>query len=179
MGSSLDSREISRQNKRKLFNSPAYATLALEMKGKLAHSAILRQLVLTLLLLSSTLPSIQSVFACNHMDGMIQVTCCCEGSEAMGCDMGGGGCDANEAIPVSGCCEVTDVYQPVIDAVALPGSHSFQLLMLDAPQPPPALLSSLFSYDLGLNLQASPYLNPSPPWRLGTKTYLLTNRLRI
>ncbi|MDX8410256.1 MAG: hypothetical protein R8K46_00075 [Mariprofundaceae bacterium] len=147
------------------------------MKGKMAHYA-LRQFVLALLLLSSALPSIQTVFACDLMEG-IQLVCCCEGQDAMGCDMGGGGCDTKDAIPVSGCCEVTYVYQPVIDAVALPGLLAFQLLTLDAPQPPPALLSSLFSNDLGISLQTGPYLHPSPPWRLGTKIHLLTSRLRI
>ncbi|WP_072659973.1 hypothetical protein [Mariprofundus micogutta] len=148
-------------------------------KGKLVHS-FLRQFVLLTLLLSSTLPSIQTVFACDFMDGKVQTVCCCEGPEAMmDCETGGGGCDTNEAIPASGCCEVTDVYQPVLDAVALPGSHSFQLLMLDAPQPPPVLLSSLLSHGMGVRFQDAPFLYSFPPWGSGTNTYLLTSRLRI
>jgi len=148
------------------------------MKGKVAHS-FLRQFVLLTLLLSSTLPSIQTVFACNLMDGKIQTVCCCKGHNAMqGCEKGGGGCDANEAISSTGCCTVTDVYQPLADAVVLPGLHVAQLLVQDMPQPP-ALLSSLLSHDMGIRFQYAPDLYSSPPWGSGTNTYLLTSRLRI
>lgn len=178
MESSSDSREIGRPGISRLFLSLAYATVAFDMKGMLAHSA-LRQFVMALLLLSSALPSIQSAFACRLMDGKLQIVCCCKGKDAMkGCKMGGGGCDANEVMP-KGCCDITYVYQPLIDAVALPGSHAFQFLILDAPQSPPALLSSLLSPEPGISLQTGLYHDPAPPRGHGTKTYLITQRLRI
>ncbi len=96
----------------------------------------------------------------------------------LGCEMGGGGCNANEAISSTGCCTITDVYQPLVDAVALPGLHASQLFAADIPQPP-ALLASLLSHNMGIRFEDAPYLYSSPPWGSGTNTYLLTSRLRI
>lgn|GEM_PF-1257350 len=161
-----------------LFTFPAYATVALEMKGKLTHSA-LRQFVLALLLLFSALPSIQAVFACDLMGGKMQTACCCKGHQgAAGCEKGGG-CSAHKATPVSDCCEVSYLYQLGTNASAVPASQSFQTLLSDAPQPLPALLSSLPAHDVPNGLQSGPYSDLSPSWRPGTQTYLLTSRLRI
>ncbi len=161
-----------------MFTHRAYVTVASEMKDNLAHSA-LRQFVLTLLLLSSVLPSIQSVFACDLMGGKIHAVCCCKGHQgAEGCEKGGG-CSIHNAAPASGCCKVSYLYQPVTNASAVPASQSFQSLFPDAPQPMPALLSVLPAHDAPVSLQSGPYPNLSPPWRPGTQTYLLTHRLRI
>ncbi len=162
---------------RRLRPSHACTNVAFMVKGRLTHS-FLRQFVLLTLLLSSVLPSIQSVFACNLMGGKIQTVCCCKGPNAMqGCEMGGG-CHANEAASSTGCCTATDVYQPLVDAVALPGLHASQLLAADFPQPP-ALFSSLLSHDLGIRFENTPYHYSPPPWGSGSNTYLITNRLRI
>ena len=166
-----------RRTKRSLFTSPPYATVALEMKGKLAHSAV-RQFVLTLLLLFSALPSIQAVFACDLMGGKVQTVCCCRGHQgAAGCEKGGGCSVHHGNAPVSNCCAVSYLYQPGANAV--PISQTFQSLLSATPQPLPALLSSFLAHDVPVNLQSGSYFNLSPSWRPGTQTYLLTHRLRI
>jgi len=167
-----------RPDKRRLFTYPVYVTVASEMKGKSAHSAI-RQFILALLLLSFALPSIQSVFACTRMGGKVNTVCCCKAYHgAPGCEKGGG-CSVHNDTPASDCCKVSYLYQPVTSASAVPASHPFQSLLYNAPQLLPALLSSLPAHDAPVSLQSGPYPDLSPPWRPGTQTYLLTNRFRI
>jgi len=161
-----------------LFTYPAYATVALEMKSKLTHSA-LRQFVLALLLLFSALPSIQAVFACDLMGGKMQTVCCCKGDQgAAGCEKGGG-CSIHKATPASGCCKVSYLYQPATNANAVPAAQSFQPLLSNTLQHLPALLLFLPAQDVPVSLQSRSYPDFSPPWRPGTQTYLLTHRLRI
>jgi len=154
------------------------AIVQLVMKGKLAHS-VLRQFVLTLLLLSSVLPSVKTVFACDLMGGKMQTVCCCKAHQSeTGCKMGGG-CSLHNDTPASDCCKVSHLYQPLTSASALPEAQAFQSVLHDVPQPQAVLLSMLLAYEIPVSLQSGSYSNLSPPWRSGAQTYLLTNRLRI
>ncbi len=139
-----------------------------------------RRLVLATTLFMGLFTQFQTVFACEFKDGKLQITCCCEtsGDMSQGCDMGGG-CDLPAGLVNSdgNCCETSYQAVPGVTAIT-PQLHVQQVLLLDAPQPPPVLVSSLshpvpvitHSYTL-------PHQGTSSP--LGTLTYLRTQRLRI
>lgn len=122
----------------------------------------------------------QTVFACELMDGKAKPVCCCDepGDMAGGCAMGGGCQDqAPGSATAMDCCAVS--YQEAPSAKATPpGSASLQVLLLDAPQPPPIPVS--FHVPEFLPVDHTPrYTHLIPPRVAGTETYLLTNRFRI
>lgn len=139
-----------------------------------------RRFVIMITLFMGLFTQFQVVFACEFKDGKIQFICCCDEAAdmSMGCDLGG---DCNDSVgPASSganCCEVS--YQPVPSATAIgPQQHIQQVLLLDAPQPPPILTS----FDLHIILASSQtvcFLTNIPPRVTGTQTYLLTQRFRI
>lgn len=143
------------------------------------NSSFRRFVILTTLFLG-LFTQFQTVFACEFKDGKLQIVCCCDeaGDMSMGCDMGGG-CNDSTGLVTNGmnCCETS--YQPAPSATATaPGQHAQQVLLLDAPQPPPILVS----FDLKTtpaSRQIIGFLSATPPRVTGTQTYLLTNRFRI
>ncbi|HHI93706.1 MAG TPA: hypothetical protein ENK04_09390 [Gammaproteobacteria bacterium] len=146
----------------------------------LRHHSFRRFVIATTLFLG-LFTQFQTVFACEFNDGKLQIVCCCDtaGDMSMGCDMGGG-CNGS-AGPASSstmnCCETA--YQPAPTATAIaPDQHVQQVLLLDAPQPPPIPAS----FDLKTHpasSQTANFLSHAPPRVTGTQTYLLTNRFRI
>lgn len=139
-----------------------------------------RRFVVATLVFLGLFSQFQMVFACELMDGKIQSVCCCDepGDMSNGCDMGGG---CQDQVPGSAtsidCCKVS--YQEAPSAKATPpGSASIQVLLLDAPQPPPIPVS--FEITLFTPASHTPRLTRFlPPRVAGTDTYLLTNRFRI
>lgn len=122
----------------------------------------------------------QVVYACAMLDAVVVGQCCCDepGDMSRGCTMNSGCQD--QAPPGSAasidCCQVFYQEAPSAKATA-PGSNS-QVLLLDAPQPPPIPVS----FDIAQCIQASHaprFTGVLPPRVTGTKTYLLTNRFRI
>jgi hypothetical protein len=141
----------------------------------------LRKGLWLIVLLGSLITQTQSLFACELMDNGPQTKCCCDEGMDKGCPMGGG-CDTTDAGIVSGCCDISTKTNVGLQDVAVADSHhSKQVLLLDAPQPPPVVLTTneiliplpdatnaLVIYDA--------FLSFSSP---GTHTYLVTRRFRI
>ncbi len=139
-----------------------------------------RRFVIAATLFMGLFTQFQVVFACEFKDGKLQFVCCCDeaGDMSMGCDMGGG-CNGLAGPVSSGmnCCETS--YQPAPSATAIaPGQHAQQVLLLDAPQPPP-ILTTFDLQIVPLPSQTIGFLFNTPPRITGTQTYLLTSRFRI
>lgn len=123
---------------------------------------------------------VQTVFACQFKHGKPQFVYYCGkiSDNSMGCDMGGTRNDS--AVPLfSGVkrCEVS--YKPAQCAIVITREpYTQQVLLLDAPEPPPLLTSSDLEKTPALS-QVVHYTTDIPPWIASTKPYLLTNRLRI
>lgn len=118
---------------------------------------------------------LQAVFACELMGGGERYVCCCDEQSDEGCAMGGG-CQDQLATPDTNCCSVS--YQPLPGSDAIVSdSHAQQVVLLEAPQPPPALLLSLTVLNPpGNTLPIFFSSTTSPP---GNLIYLLTRRLRV
>lgn len=141
----------------------------------------LRKGLWLIILFGSLLSQTQNLFACDLMDSGPQTTCCCDEDMGNGCPMGGG-CDTSDSGLVTGCCEVSTQVDVGLQDVAMTDSHhNKQVLSLDAPQPPPAIIITseflLPLSDLADKLAVNDFSIsvPSP----GTHTYLVTNRFRI
>ncbi|MFV2055506.1 MAG: hypothetical protein ACC707_03520 [Thiohalomonadales bacterium] len=138
-----------------------------------------RRIIATILFLG-LFSQFQNVFACEYKDGKLQLVCCCDEPGDMSKD-----CEQNDAcndsgIPVTSektCCEVS--FHAGLSATIIGTErHVPQVLLLDAPQPPPLLTSFV--------LQALPTPNYAirinselPPTLIGSQTYRLTQRLRL
>lgn len=139
-----------------------------------------RRFVVATLVFLGLFSQFQTVFACELMDGKAKPVCCCDepGDMAAGCAMGGGCQDqAPDSATAMDCCTLS--YQQAPSAKATPpGSTSLQVLLLDAPQPPPIPVS--------FHVPEFPPVDHAPrytrfisPRVAGTETYLLTKRFRI
>ncbi len=139
------------------------------------RNSILRRVLAVGFFLACMAGNVQVLFACGLMDDPPHPVCCCTGDMSDGCEPGGG-CTMHNGDRTEACCEV------VVGAIAeITASEppNFQVCMLDAPQPPPALTSSADT-----EIPSSPdspsltYLPCRPPGH-GSTTYLITQRLRI
>ena len=140
-----------------------------------------RRFVIAATLFMGLFTQFQTVFACEFKDGKLQLVCCCENSGGMTKDCSQNNqCAEQQAVPISNnatCCDVS--YQQVPSATAFSSAqHNQQVLVLDAPQPPPIPAS--------FNLQTIPTANQTAHKLtnisllvFGTQTYLLTQRFRI
>lgn len=139
-----------------------------------------RRFVVATLVFLGLFSQFQTVFACELMDGKAKPVCCCDepGGMAGGCGMDSGCQDqAPDSATAMDCCAVS--YQQAPSAKATPsGSIGLQVLLLDAPQPPPIPVSFHVPEFPSLNY-APRYTRVLPPRVAGTYTYLLTNRFRI
>lgn len=146
----------------------------------MTRSPLIRRTVIAMVMFVGLFSQFQAVFACELMDGKAKPVCCCDepGSMAGGCAVGGGCQDqAPGSASAMDCCAVS--YQEAPSAKATPpGSTSLQVLLLDAPQPPPIPVS--FHVPEFPPVDHAPrYTRFIPPRVAGTDTYLLTNRFRI
>ncbi len=141
----------------------------------------LRKGLWLIVLLGSLLTQTQSLFACDLMDSSPNTTCCCDENMNDGCPMGGG-CDLSDSDILSGCCDVSTQVDVGLQNIVVSDSHQGkQVLTLDAPQPPPAILSTnelLFSISnassaLFVSSKSLSFLSPDTP------LYRVTNRFRI
>lgn len=141
---------------------------------------LFRQRLVLATLFMGLFSQFQMVFACELMDGKTQYVCCCDeaGNMSKGCAMGGG-CQHQmpDSAMASGCCEVSYQQAPSAKATT-PGSTGLQVLLLDAPQPPP-MPASFDILEFALASGALRFTRFVPPRVAGTNTYLLTNRFRI
>ncbi len=140
-----------------------------------------RRLVVATILFMGLFTQFQTVFACEFKDGKLQFVCCCDNSGDMSKNCAENDqCGEQPAVPTSdnaNCCDVS--YQQAQSATAISSAqHSQQVLVLDAPQPPPVLTS--------FDLQTIPTANHTAQFFTdvslqvtGSQTYLLTQRFRI
>ncbi len=142
------------------------------------RNPLFRRFVIATVVFLGLFTQFQMVFACELMDGKAQYVCCCDepGDMAMGCTMGGG---CGNGAPMAGmnCCQVSYQDNPAAKATT-PGSPSLQVLLLDAPQPPPIPVS-FDAPDFVPQSNVVRFAAIPPPPLAGTDTYLLTNRFRI
>lgn len=115
-------------------------------------------------------------YSCELMDSKTQYTCCCDVSEGKGCEMGGG-CHDQQSATDTDCCDISYETAPGVYAAKY-DARSLQVLLLDAPQPPPIDTSLVSSESPRLQLRSGVSF-AHPPKVGGTQTYLLTNRFRI
>jgi len=87
-----------------------------------------------------------------------------------------GGCLSPPGSLATGCCDVT-VDIETQDTTTT--TEAKLVTQLDAPQPPPAIFASPRLATPPLQLVNTVFEHHSPPWSLGTHTYLVTNRFRI
>jgi len=140
----------------------------------------IRRILVTLFLLVGPLTQFQTLYACELMehDKPNMVCCCDEPSDMgmMGCELDGT-CQDQPGASGDGCCDIS--YQP--SQVTQASGASFQaqqVLLLDAPQPPP--IPASFDFHEIVSVKHTVRFDPcfSPP--LPNKpVYLLTNRFRI
>ncbi len=142
----------------------------------------IRQLIVALLLLMGPLTQFQTLYACElmaHDHERPSMVCCCDepgDMGMMGCEMDGA-CQDQSAMVGSGCCDVTYEQSQVTQASGA-SAQSQQVLMLDAAQPPPLLISFEFSEITPTNHVV--YFVPDSSIRLlDQPAYLLTHRFRI
>lgn len=153
---------------------------------------LVRRTTLLLLLSWGVLTQVATVYACEAENGKKQISCCCENAINKDCKhqqskTSNNKCDKssndlgenlNLDAPVpsaSTCCEIS--YGATDTSIVSSGTLTAQqVVLLDAPQPPPLLPSSHY----GLS-----FYRVSLPGQLATKftlttdTYLITQRLRI
>jgi hypothetical protein len=141
----------------------------------LFRSLIVRQAVAALFLLTGLLTHSQEIFACHLMGNQLQFVCCCGQPVAEGCEMGGG-CGASGGDGAADCCEVSVAKLPSLQA---PSSSHLLLTLLDGPQPPPGIFPTA---PIDITLPKQFLIHPKRHflsiWFPGTRTYLLTHRLR-
>jgi len=149
---------------------------------RLFRHSMMRRIILLTLLSWGLLTQVATVYACEFKNGEKQISCCCDTAIKMDCADNAAPCNNpndntsydSTNISTSACCNVS---YGVTDASPASTSATLQLLLLDAPQPPPTLPE----YQPGTvsnyaPLVALPTFTPSSP---GTSTYLRTQRLRI
>ncbi|MFV1993006.1 MAG: hypothetical protein ACC635_03810 [Acidiferrobacterales bacterium] len=140
----------------------------------------LRKSLWLIILFGSLLTQAQNLYACDLTDSGLQSTCCCDKDMDKGCSMGGG-CDVSAEVTLSGCCEVSTMVDVGLQDVARADSLNDKLvLLLDAPQPPPAIITSKIILPLRIISESSVASNLfSIDPLTGTHTYLVTQRFRV
>lgn len=144
------------------------------------RNLFIRRVIVALFLLVGSLTQFQTLYACELMgDGKPKMVCCCDepgDMGVMGCEMDGA-CQDLAGLIDDSCCNVS--YEPSQVAQA-PGTstQSQQVLLLDAPQPPPILASFDFSDIVPLS-HAVRFVPRSSPPLPDKPVYLLTSRFRI
>jgi len=110
----------------------------------------LRKSLWLIILLSSLLVQSQNLFACKIMDDGVKTTCCCEEADSH-CPLENG--QGKESYPSSenaSCCDVsTQINIGLQNTVAADVHHHKQIFSVDAPQPPPAIITE---YQTALSL---------------------------
>lgn len=133
-----------------------------------------RRAVIALLILAGLFAPLRTVFACQLMEGRKQYVCCCHGQEDK-CRHGG--CPHDQSGEQAGCCDVS--HEIAADASASPEGCAVQVLLLEAPRPPPAASIPSIVLPQTLLVHVSLWRADPPAGRAGSRTYLVTRRFRI
>ncbi len=131
------------------------------------------------ILFTALFSQIQTLYACDLMDGKPKHVCCCEENASASCPMADS-CAMNENGMKNQCCEVS--YETLTDAGMMNSASTvdFLTLLLDGPQPPPAIEFQPFSPS-SLPTLSQHSLPRDEPLALhpGRQIYFLTRRLRL
>ncbi len=122
---------------------------------------------------------IQTLYACDSMDGQPKHACCCGEHDSAICPMADN-CGMHEPGAETSCCELS--YDLVTDAAMMNSISPVDILtlLLDGPQPPPIIEFQPFSPTPLPTLSQLPLVTDRLPiFRRGNPTYLLTHRLRL
>ena len=158
----------------------------------MSRNFIFRRGIVAIFIFTALFSQFQTVYACG-LDGKVRYFCCCHKHDSMhhkngamdghgsmktmDCDMDGQ-CYPQQDMSAQGCCDISYEQAPGATGIT-PGAQAQQVLLLDAPQPPPAVLLDPPDPPLPGGFRAGIDYFPIPPWSSGTWTYLLTGRLRI
>ncbi len=144
----------------------------------------IRRLIVALFLLMGPLTQFQTLYACelmahDHEHERPSMVCCCDepgDMGAMGCEMDGT-CQDQSVMMDGGCCDLS--YEPSqVTQASGASAQSQQVLLLNAAQPPPLLVSFDFPEIIPVNNVV--YFEPDSSLPLPYKpVYLLTSRFRI
>lgn len=153
---------------------------------------LVRRTTLLFLLSWGILAQVATVYACESENGKKQISCCCDNAIKKDCkhqqsktndnkceksnsDLGDNISLDTPAPSASSCCEIS--YGATDTSIVSSGTLTAQqVVLLDAPQPPPLLPSNLY----GLNFyRVSLQDQLATNFTLTTDTYLTTQRLRI
>lgn len=143
----------------------------------LFRSLLLRRMMAVIFLFTGLIAQSQEVFTCQLMGDKPQIVCCCGPPMAAGCEIGGG-CIISDGHAATDCCEVNGAKSPSLQVYS-PAPSQLLVTLLDGPRPPPGILPPI-PIDIAFSRQLLTYSErlSLPAWLLGTRTYLLTHRLR-
>lgn len=146
---------------------------------KIRLTPYFKRTLAVLFLFTGLSSQLQLVFACELMDGQPKPVCCCDEEMSGGCKMGGG-CSMDEDIHLDpDCCEVSvDDFSDV--TLGGPTSTASQVVLQNAPRPPPLALCTVISRPQpkfgGTSL---PFCHATNRHFVPSEIYLVTKRLRI
>lgn len=142
------------------------------------RSRLLCRMAAAILLLTALTAQSQTIFACYLAGDKPQPVHYHHPPAVAGCEMDGGW-DTPNGHATADCCEMSAAKLPSLQTAPLPASPHQRMTLLDGPQPPTGILSAV-SIDIAFlrHLLAYPGRFSFPSWFPGTRTYLLTRRLR-
>jgi len=139
----------------------------------------LQRLVSLFILLIALFSQIQTLYACDAMDGEVKQVCCCGDHSAINCPMADH-CDSHQPSTELACCEIS--YDVANDAAIVSSSSTADhlTLLLIAPQPPPLVkFSQITLTPLSIQTRLRLVIDPPLLSSRGQPPYLLTRRLRL
>lgn len=139
----------------------------------------LQRLFSTMVLFVALFSQIQTLYACDSMEGKAKMVCCCGEHDSAICPMADN-CGMHEQAAKTSCCELSyDVLNEASMVNSVTTVDTLTLL-LDSAQPPPIIDYQHFSIgSLPIVSQLVLAAAEPPVFSLKTPTYLLTRRLRL
>jgi hypothetical protein len=132
-----------------------------------------------IVLFAALFSQIQTLYACDSMEGKPKQVCCCGEQDSAICPMADS-CDMHKQTATISCCEVS--YDTLNDVGMISSTSTVDTLtlLLDGPQPPPIIDVQQFSL-LPLPTLSRLSLAADQPLIIsrGEHIYLLTRRLRL
>ena len=143
------------------------------------HNINLQRIFSSLVLFAALFSQIQTLYACDSMEGKPKVVCCCGDHDSAICPMADN-CGMHEQTAKTACCELS--YNILNDAGMMNSvaTVDYLTLLLDGPQPPPIVDFQKFSpSSLPVFSQLLLDATEPPAFNSDNPTYFLTRRLRL
>ena len=132
-----------------------------------------------IVLFAALFSQIQTLYACDSIEGKPERVCCCGGHDSVICPMADS-CGMHKQTDQTLCCEVS--YDTLTDAAMMNSNSTVDTLtlLLDGPQPPPLIEYQQFpSAPLQRLSQLTLAFNEPLLLSRSKHTYLFTRRLRL